>query len=46
MVLVGHGLAAGQTIVSAGVHTLTSGQKVTLYRTTAASAASASAAAR
>ncbi len=31
MVLVAAGLTAGQTIVSAGVHTLTPGQKVTLY---------------
>jgi RND family efflux transporter MFP subunit len=31
MVLVSGGLSAGQTVVSAGVHTLTPGQKVTLY---------------
>jgi RND family efflux transporter MFP subunit len=31
MVLVAEGLAAGQTIVSAGAHTLTPGQQVTLY---------------
>ncbi|HVK32588.1 MAG TPA: efflux RND transporter periplasmic adaptor subunit, partial [Burkholderiaceae bacterium] len=31
MVLVGGGLAAGQTVVSAGAHTLTPGQKVALY---------------
>lgn len=31
MVLVGGGLEAGQTVVSAGAHTLTPGQKVTLY---------------
>jgi RND family efflux transporter MFP subunit len=30
-VLVGGGLQAGQTVVSAGAHTLTPGQKVTLY---------------
>jgi RND family efflux transporter MFP subunit len=33
MLLVGSGLTAGQTVVSAGVHTLTPGQKVTLYAT-------------
>jgi RND family efflux transporter MFP subunit len=42
MVLVAAGLAAGQTIVGAGVHTLTPGQKVALY----AAAASAPVAAR
>jgi RND family efflux transporter MFP subunit len=31
MVLVGGGLEPGQTVVSAGAHTLTPGQKVTLY---------------
>jgi RND family efflux transporter MFP subunit len=31
MVLVGGGLETGQTVVSAGAHTLTPGQKVTLY---------------
>lgn len=31
LVLVGGGLAAGQTVVSAGAHTLTPGQKVALY---------------
>lgn len=31
-VLVAEGVASGQTVVSAGVHTLTAGQKVTLYR--------------
>jgi multidrug efflux pump subunit AcrA (membrane-fusion protein) len=31
MVLVASGVSAGQMIVSAGVHTLTAGQKVTLY---------------
>jgi membrane fusion protein, multidrug efflux system len=36
MVLIASGLAAGQTIVSAGAHTLTAGQKVSLYGTTAA----------
>ena len=41
MLLVASGLAAGQTIVSAGVHTLTAGQKVTLYQPTPAAAASA-----
>jgi RND family efflux transporter MFP subunit len=30
-VLVAHGLSPGQTLVSAGVHTLTAGQKVALY---------------
>jgi hypothetical protein len=29
--LVAAGVSAGQTLVSAGVHTLTAGQKVTLY---------------
>jgi membrane fusion protein, multidrug efflux system len=38
MVLIGSGLAAGQTVVSAGAHTLTAGQKVALYK--AASTAS------
>lgn len=37
-VVVSSGLAPGQTIVSAGVHTLAPGQKVTLYGATAASA--------
>ncbi len=31
MVLIASGLAAGQTVVSAGAHTLTAGQKVSLY---------------
>jgi multidrug efflux system membrane fusion protein len=39
-VLVASGLTAGQTVVSAGTHTLTPGQKVTLYRASAAEAAS------
>jgi multidrug efflux system membrane fusion protein len=47
MVLVGGGLAAGQTVVSAGAHTLTPGQKVALYGApVVASAASSAAAAR
>jgi RND family efflux transporter MFP subunit len=47
MVLVGSGLEAGQTVVSAGAHTLTPGQKVALYGApVVASAASAAAAAR
>lgn len=47
MVLVGGGLAAGQTVVSAGAHTLTPGQKVTLYGgPVVASALSGAAAAR
>lgn len=41
LVLVGAGLVAGQTIVSAGAHTLTPGQKVALYGASAASAATA-----
>jgi multidrug efflux system membrane fusion protein len=45
LVLVGGGLAAGQTVVSAGAHTLTPGQKVALYGGPS-SAASAAAAAR
>jgi RND family efflux transporter MFP subunit len=44
MVLVAEGLAAGQTIVAAGAHTLTPGQKVTLYAgTTTAASTTASA---
>jgi membrane fusion protein, multidrug efflux system len=43
MVLVAEGLSAGQTIVAAGAHTLTPGQKVTLYASAAAPAAAASA---
>jgi RND family efflux transporter MFP subunit len=31
MVLIASGLVAGQTVVSAGAHTLTAGQKVSLY---------------
>jgi multidrug efflux system membrane fusion protein len=46
LVLVGGGLIAGQTVVSAGAHTLTPGQKVALYGGSAASAAAAVAAAR
>lgn len=48
-VLVASGLAAGATVVTAGVHTLTPGQKVKLYEdapTAAAPAAVASAASR
>jgi hypothetical protein len=41
MILVAGGIAPGQTIVSAGAHTLTAGQKVTLYNAVAVSAASA-----
>jgi membrane fusion protein, multidrug efflux system len=41
MVLIAEGISAGQTIVSAGAHTLTAGQKVSLYNAVAASAASA-----
>jgi membrane fusion protein, multidrug efflux system len=37
-VLVASGLAAGQTVVSAGAHTLTAGQKVALYASPAAAA--------
>jgi membrane fusion protein, multidrug efflux system len=44
-VLVAEGLSAGQTIVSAGAHTLTAGQKVTLYAA-APNGASAAAAVR
>jgi multidrug efflux system membrane fusion protein len=46
MVLVGGGLSAGQTIVSAGTHTLTPGQKVTLYAASPAASASTSTASR
>jgi membrane fusion protein, multidrug efflux system len=47
VVLVGGGLEAGQTVVSAGAHTLTPGQKVTLYAApVVASAASAVSTAR
>jgi multidrug efflux system membrane fusion protein len=42
-VLIASGLSAGQTVVSAGVHTLTPGQKVALYAAGAASAASSTA---
>lgn len=44
MVLVSAGLAAGQTIVSAGAHTLTQGQKVALYVHPSAASSAASAA--
>lgn len=47
MVLVGGGLEAGQTVVSAGAHTLTPGQKVSLFGApVVAAAASGAAAAR
>jgi multidrug efflux system membrane fusion protein len=47
MVLVGGGLQGGQTVVTAGAHTLTPGQKVTLYAAPgAATAPSAVSAAR
>jgi RND family efflux transporter MFP subunit len=42
MVLVGDGLRAGQTVVSAGAHTLTQGQKVTRYVEPASAAPAAS----
>ena len=45
-VLVAGGLAAGQMVVSAGVHVLSPGQKVALYGAPAAVAAPASAASR
>jgi len=45
-VLVGGGLAAGQTIVSAGTHTLSPGQKVTLYAASTAASASTATASR
>jgi membrane fusion protein, multidrug efflux system len=41
MVLVAGGISAGQTVVGAGAHTLTAGQKVSLYNAVAVSAASA-----
>jgi RND family efflux transporter MFP subunit len=44
--LVAGGVSAGQTVVSAGVHTLTPGQKVALYGAGAAAAAAASSVAR
>lgn len=44
-VLVASGLAAGQTVVSAGAHTLTPGQKVTLYAQPGSAAAAPSSAA-
>ena len=40
MVLIASGIAAGQTVVSAGAHTLTAGQKVSLYNAAASQAAS------
>jgi RND family efflux transporter MFP subunit len=46
MVLVAEGLAVGQTIVAAGAHTLTPGQKVTLYGAATTTAASTTASAR
>ena len=45
-VVVAAGLAPGQQIVSAGVHVLTTGQKVALYGAAPSTAAAASAAAR
>ena len=44
-VLIGSGLSAGQTVVSAGVHTLTAGQKVALYASNPSGASSAAASA-
>ncbi len=41
MVLIASGLAAGQTVVSAGAHTLTAGQKVSVYKAVAAASAAA-----
>jgi membrane fusion protein, multidrug efflux system len=41
MVLVASGVSVGQTLVGAGVHTLTPGQKVTLYNALANGTASA-----
>ena len=40
MVLIASGIAPGQTVVSAGAHTLTEGQKVSLYNGAASQAAS------
>lgn len=40
MVLIASGVAPGQTVVSAGAHTLTAGQKVSLYNAAASQAAS------
>ena len=45
-VLVASGLSAGQTVVTAGVHTLTPGQKVRWYAEPGAAAAPAAAASR
>lgn len=45
-VLVAGGLAAGQLVVSAGVHVLSPGQKVALYGAPSAAAAPASEASR
>ena len=42
MVLIADGIAAGQTVVSAGAHTLTPGQKVTRFAASAATAAASS----
>jgi hypothetical protein len=39
--LVAAGVSAGETLVSAGVHTLTAGQKVTLYAAHGSPAANA-----
>ncbi len=46
VVVVSAGLSAGQTVVTAGVHTLTPGQKVKLYEAPVVASATASAAAR
>jgi membrane fusion protein, multidrug efflux system len=40
MVLIASGIAPGQTVVSAGAHTLTAGQKVSLYNAAGSQAAS------
>jgi membrane fusion protein, multidrug efflux system len=40
MVLIASGIVPGQTVVSAGAHTLTAGQKVSLYNASASQAAS------
>ena len=42
MVLIADGIAAGQTVVSAGAHKLTPGQKVTRFAASAATAAASS----
>jgi RND family efflux transporter MFP subunit len=46
VVVVGSGLSPGQTVVTAGVHVLTPGQKVKLYEAPVVASAAASAAAR